>query len=98
MSWSTSKMGTKAEVKDAVLADLDICAKGYAGTEEEKDILLAKERLASAIDGFTSDAIQVDASGSRGSGWFTLSLQIKGLSLVLPKAAPPVVTEFTPAT
>ena len=62
MSWSVERVGTRAAVAAAVAADFDKCAACYAGQEEEQDVLAAKVRALSAIEGIT---IEPYANGIR---------------------------------
>lgn len=51
MSWSVSASGKdKAQVRDEAAARFDQAALNYKGTEEEKDIVQAKERALSMLD------------------------------------------------
>lgn len=50
MSWSVSAAGTKDEVRAAITAQFDSCAKHYEGQEEGKDIDAARERAMTALD------------------------------------------------
>jgi len=88
MSWSTTKLGTKNEVRKQIEEDLDRCAANYKDQEEEKDVLAAKERALSAIDelnaGPNYNGVQVTANGSRSSYGMTMSVQVQAMQLQLP--------------
>lgn len=72
MSWGIDINGTKEGSAKFAAAELDRIAAGYAGKEEEKDILAVKERVLSLIAAMdlTKDsyidwnAVTVKASGS----------------------------------
>jgi len=50
MSWSVSSVGTREDVKKNAAEWFDTAAMNYKGTEEEKDIMTAKERALSVVD------------------------------------------------
>lgn len=93
MSWSVYKTGTKEKVRAACEAEFDRCAKMYEGQEEEKDVLAAKERTLSAIDGLNVAAdpysgggdygVDVAASGSRGTTTVDLHVAVKRVALLI---------------
>ena len=91
MSWSVYAMGTKEAVKAKVAADLDACAKNYAGKEEEKDVLMAKERTLSAIDELglgptpynKTPGVSVKANGSRSTYSCSINVDLMVISLEL---------------
>lgn len=93
MSWSVNRIGSKEKVREAVVVELDRAAASYAGKEEEKDVLTAKERILSAIEeldmspdpyvaGSTS-AVQVSANGSRSGYSATISIHVQRVALLI---------------
>lgn len=81
MSWSVNAIGTKDKVRAKVEADFDNAAKSYAGQEEEKDVLAAKDRCLSSIDEMQTDehanAIKVECSGSRSTWSMSMKVEVQ---------------------
>jgi len=87
MSWSIQKtIGRPAAVKAAVDPLFDQSAKNYAGQAEEQDVLAAKTAVDSWLDARRSSenaGVQVEASGSRGNGWLSITVQCAEVTLKL---------------
>jgi hypothetical protein len=92
MSWSVLKMGTREKVRLAVEADFDKHARSYEGTEEERDLIAAKERVLSAIDAtsvagdsYSPDGygVSVDCSGTRSVYNVNIRLDVKRIALAI---------------
>jgi hypothetical protein len=85
MSWSITMMGTREKVREACDSEFDKSAKAYAGQEEEKDVLSAKERCLSAIDSLKLDefgnAVSVRCSGSRSTYSCNINVSVERISL-----------------
>lgn len=73
MSWSVNKRGSKDEVIAYANTGFDAAAAQYKGTEEETDVILAKERALSLIATAKPDEarpiVSLSAYGSRSVGW-----------------------------
>jgi hypothetical protein len=85
MSWSIQKtIGSSAAVKAAVEPQFDMAAKNYAGQAEEQDVLAAKAAVSSWLDNPRASAtggVIVEASGSRGQGWLSITVQCSEVQL-----------------
>jgi hypothetical protein len=95
MSWGIEITGTKEGAAKKVAESFDKMAANYAGKEEGKDIIAAKDRILALIDacdlttdpyGMGWNAVNVKASGSHGwtdKGLTTASMQINVTRVVL---------------
>lgn len=80
MSWSVSSKGLNEKVAEDVSKQFDQAANIYKGTEEEKDVLSAKDRCLQLLRDLKPDeyanGVEVDCSGSR-QGGFGGQFQVK---------------------
>lgn len=86
MSWSVNKMGDKDKVRAACVEEFEKCANRYTGTDEERDILAARERVLSCLDAMTLDpgfGVKVECSGSRSQFWLNLKAEVGRIELLL---------------
>lgn len=76
MSWSIEVTGTRAGVIKKVTEQLDKTAAQYGGTEEGKDVLVAKEKILSLVGAldltpdsyYENNGVVVKANGSHSVG------------------------------
>lgn len=70
MSWSVAANGEKEEVRKMISNQFDVSINTYKGTEEEQDVIAAKERVLSLIDAMVPDKpVKVLAYGSHSTVW-----------------------------
>lgn len=93
MSWSVSCQGTKAGVLAEAAVQFEAVAKQYSTLPEGLDVEMVKARVLDAIGSSAPNAKQgfsVMASGSRSSGYLSLTATVQLVTLVLdPPSAPP---------
>lgn len=83
MSWSvTKRVGLPEKLRTPVSDDFDRAAKYYKGTPEETDVLAAKQSVMDFLTAVTpGNAAVVEANGSRGAGWLTVTINCSAIKL-----------------
>lgn len=85
MSWSIQKrVGTPEGLRPIVTADFDRAAKMYDGKVEGNDVLAAKASVLAFLDTVPAgQAAIVEATGSRGERWLTISISCSTCELLV---------------
>lgn len=88
MSWSIGKViGEPERVRAVVGPQFDAAARYYEGkggvsAEEQVDILNAKGQVMAFLDHAPKGhAVEVEANGSRGEGWLSVSVKCSAVKL-----------------
>lgn len=81
MSWSASAIGLKEKALASIDKSLASSQASYEKTNpaEAKDVANARESIASAVATVTTNAVQIEASGSRGGGWANSTFKVTPL-------------------